>query len=410
MSKVGKGGPLHKSKPQVDVDLLFRVFSSHGPLMKLLGPYEHVSRSHAVDPKGLVHLYDLLKSLVKICPSGEIAPVSLKGALLRLLTDDCTVNDTKYAGQVWVGLRADRLTTVLCHLRRVARDPEAMKQCCSKLTGFELAKLQEVAGMIELRDQPEQPSSSQLRQPSSSQVTGPPAPATAPYSIGGSPAQDLGSPVQERTNKRLKRSDSAVSTDSQGYPLMLRSPCQDAPGTPKEVPHFLRPRLGRHTQASSSGSAVAPAPAPRQASKQPLASEDLRAALGFGPPVPKAKAQPKAQAKGKAKAKAKAKPQGKAKAQAKGKAEAQAPQQAEAEEEHAAWVGIRRTNAQKPERSYLQGREVAGGPWKLIVECSKAKSTHYSLIIDKIEKKLREEDISKEEAVALRESLVGDYE
>ena len=54
--------------------VLLKVLGDHKELVRDLGPYERISRSGAVDPKGLVHNLDLLRDLLRTEPTGEVTP------------------------------------------------------------------------------------------------------------------------------------------------------------------------------------------------------------------------------------------------------------------------------------------------------------------------------------------------
>eukprot|EP00435_Cladocopium_sp_Y103_P069021 s140_g32.t1 len=74
-----------------------------------------------------------------------------------------------------------------------------------------------------------------------------------------------------------------------------------------------------------------------------------------------------------------------------------------------AWLKINKTRAKKHERAYLCGTKKIGEKNRLIVGVSRAKSSKYNLIIDKIKAALEKEHLSKEEAKALKEELCSKY-
>lgn len=73
------------------------------------------------------------------------------------------------------------------------------------------------------------------------------------------------------------------------------------------------------------------------------------------------------------------------------------------------WIKLFKTIAKDPARSYITGRQTLQGKNKLIVEVSQKRSSCYLNITDIILKKLREENLSKEQAVALREKLCAEH-
>ena len=85
----GRGGPRHKAKPHLDTDLLYKILVDHKDLVQDMGSYEHIGTSSAPDMKGLVRN--------------------------MLLTNHTEMNNTKHRGEVWVQLRANRITILLAH-------------------------------------------------------------------------------------------------------------------------------------------------------------------------------------------------------------------------------------------------------------------------------------------------------
>lgn len=75
------------------------------------------------------------------------------------------------------------------------------------------------------------------------------------------------------------------------------------------------------------------------------------------------------------------------------------------------WFKIKKTVANKPKpRAYLTGSLEEGGKVHLIVEVTHQRSPHYLKVIDTIQEKLEVEHITKEAALALRESLCSTFE
>ena len=73
------------------------------------------------------------------------------------------------------------------------------------------------------------------------------------------------------------------------------------------------------------------------------------------------------------------------------------------------WLSINKTKAKKPERAYLCGTQTIGEKSRLSVEVSRAKGSKYNMIIDKIKAALEKDQLSKEEAKALKEELCNKY-
>lgn len=99
-------------KPHIDVMLVYDALNKHRDILVNFGPYNALSKSMAVDPKGLMHCYFLLDELIKISPTGEIHSQPMRQALLKVLQEHPEVNDTKYNGQVWMNIKSERLNAL----------------------------------------------------------------------------------------------------------------------------------------------------------------------------------------------------------------------------------------------------------------------------------------------------------
>ena len=146
----GKGGHRQFPKPYIDPGLIFTVLSANKEQVTDLGQYELISSSQAVDHKSLHQNRDLVKGFLKVSPSGEIHAQALKRALLQLLQQDPTINHSKQTGAVFCNLKQERLTTLMCHIRRVARESD-WSVAAAKLTSSEFSQLKEVLNMVEIK-------------------------------------------------------------------------------------------------------------------------------------------------------------------------------------------------------------------------------------------------------------------
>ena len=75
----------------------------------------------------------LLEDVLRLSPSGEIQSGGLRTSLMSLLTRNAEVKNTRFNGNTWANMRSERFATLLAHLRKFARDEQAMKVCASKL-------------------------------------------------------------------------------------------------------------------------------------------------------------------------------------------------------------------------------------------------------------------------------------
>ena len=205
---MGKGGRRHFPKPSVDAGLCLAALKNNIDQVQDMGPYETLSRTSGCNPQGLIDNIGLLKSLVKLEPSGEIHPQPLKAALLRLLTAEPTLTNSKFNGTVWINLRQERITCLLTHLRKLARDPDGLQFCAVRLNGSDFSQLKAVLNMLELRDEPNPTQLATAAAGSDEE------PKTVIY-------DDFQVPPPKRT---LKKEVSAVSVDSDGFPNMAKSP------------------------------------------------------------------------------------------------------------------------------------------------------------------------------------------
>ena len=407
----------------VDSGVVYTALKLHVPMLCDMGPYEVISTSQAPDFKAIVLLADMWRSLLKISPSGEIHCQPMRSALLSLLSQKPELNKTENSGQVWVGLRVERLTCLLTHLRKIKREgPAALEKAAAKLSRDEFQQLQAGLQLLTLKDEG-------LDKPSSAQ-------------------QDLGKSEPGKSNdleksprKKLKKHDSDdVSLNSFGLPRMF-----DSPEDSKKKPSSTGP-VGLE-KPSSSLAIVAFEPElvsrRRSGSRVPEKKEDLADLLGYSADPAKEKrkkrkrklgkaakagaeageaevaepeASPKAKAKAKGKAKADPVPKAKAKAKAspkaKGKAKAKAGSKGKglAKPVRKPWLAITKTNASNPRRAYLLGRTEAGEKMRLITEVSQKRCPdHFEAIIDEIKESLEKDHLTKEEARDLRESLCSKY-
>ena len=392
----------------VEFGVVYTALKLHVPMLCDMGPYEVISTSQAPDFKAMVLLADMWRSLLKISPSGEIHCQPMRSALLSLLSQKPELNKTENSGQVWVGLRVERLTCLLTHLRKTKREGSAaLEKAAAKLSRDEFQQLQAGLQLLTLKDEG-------LDKPSSAQ-------------------QDLGKSEPGKSNdleksprKKLKKHDSDdVSLNSFGLPRMFDSP-EDSKKKPGKVSSSSTGPVGLE-KASSSLAVVAFEPelvSRRRSGSRVPEKEDLADLLGYSADPAKEKkkkkrkrklgkaakagaeageaevaepeASPKAKAKAKGKAKADPVPKAKAKAKASPKAKGEAKAKAGSKGKGLAkpvrkpWLAITKTNASNPRRAHLLGRTEAGEKMRLITEVSQKRCP-------------------EEEARDLRESLCSKY-
>lgn len=349
-----------------------------------LGAYEVLSRAQACDPKALMKLLPLVKGLLNLEATAEIAPKCFMSALVRMLADKPELNKTSWNGKVWANLKAERLGTLLFHVRRLARDPDYVRQLVTKLSGADFAALAEVVGMVELRvagpmekSELSRLATTPLGKGSSSSSRPEDDAMTLAYSDEGS------SPLAK--GRKLRKTISDASVDSQGFPKMLNecpSPAQSTANSPG-----IRKRI------------IGKSPPLEKGKRQVEAQDDeddayLKIAMGFAKKQPSKKgskpSSPKAESS-------------RAPTPLKKGGTAQASKHSGARKP---WWRLRKHRGNNPEKAYIVGSTQPGAKkLPLIVEVTRARSPHYNEVADQILEALQTQHITKEEALQMRADL-----
>ena len=365
----GKGGHRHTPKPQVDGGVLFKTFQRHISLIQDFGKYEQISKSQACHPKGLVYCLPLLKGLIQLEPTCEIHGSSLRAGLFQLLVAEPSINDSPWNGDIWLGIKVERLTCLLFHMRRLQASRTEVQACAAKLTGGEFLQLQEVLQLISKKNAP------------------------------GLPLVERGVEI----TRKLKKEISDVSVDSSGFPLSLKSPAKPLvkgtgneteaeEGTELQQPSFKRKRKGSFAA-------------------EPVGEgghSTIQEALGIGAPLKK----PASKVGGK-KAKAmkgnkKKKPLVKGSPLLKGSAAREAV--ASAPSGRMKWAKVYLVTPNKPPwRAYIQGKRTMDEKKFLVVETTQHRHPKYKEILTQIKKKMEQDHITKQEALDMREDLYENY-
>ena len=363
---MGKGGPRHTVKPATDAGLLLKALKHNIAQVIDMGIYEATSRTSACSPKGLVENADLLCALVAIEPTAEVHPGPLKSAMLKLLTDEPSLNQSKFIGNVWITMRMERVTTLLYHLRRLANEPDAEKFLATRVTGAEFCALRHLIRMVEVKDAVVAAKVKKMEGLQNDSWDS----ATVAYHEDGTPSK----------KRALKKVISEVSVDEDGFPKMADSPIIE----PVEKTWTPPKRLGSKLSLESW----------EEEQRQKM----LRTSLGFESPAPPILSSSSSSSKAPL-AKGPL-PKGKSKAPLK---------KAKPLEKGSPWFKLAKTNASKPERSYILGSKSKGEKMKLIVEVPLRWSTQYLLVVDKLTQALREDNLTKDQARELRSELRKQY-
>ena len=369
---MNKGGYRHTSKPQVDQGLLMKVFSNNSNLLGNMGIYERISRSQGCDPKGLIKLLPLIRGLVELEPTCEIHQSCLRKAIFSILLEDGTLNDSKWSGAVWTGMKVERVGVLLFHLRRLAGTD--LKVAAAKLTGAEYLQLQNVVEIIKTKERPQ-------------------AAPTAPP-------------------RQLKREVSDCSVNSNGMPN-----CFGTPQSKEQSPLTKRGKGSSLLLTKEEDSRQAcPAVSflrrrPGQTLNNPSQEQgSLRAELGLKKKVKKKKRNAKKKQNKKAAKKEKAakpmKAAGVPKAGTLTKGAGTAGSLTKRSNRQK-WTKLWVTQPKKPPwRTYICGTTSPDGKGKsLIVETTKYAHPLYLDIMAEIKRRLEKDHLTKEEAKDLRQHL-----
>ena len=179
--------PQHVAQTELDAVIL-----KHHQTISNLGVYENISRPMGVNGKGLANLKSFLEDLLQIAPWANLHLTQVREAVLT--TNKVKgLNKSSMSDKSWAGQRTERIITILAHLRRLLV-PYRFEQCATKMSKASVSTLQALVQLIDTR------------------------------------YVDTGSTSSKRVLTTHLSNTSAVSCDSDGFPLMLQSPQKKAKG------------------------------------------------------------------------------------------------------------------------------------------------------------------------------------
>ena len=384
----GRGGARHHPKPYIESGLLYKVLCKHEELVFDMKGYEMLSRNSACDPRSLIQLLPLVSDLVELEPSAEIHPAPLRQCLLKMLLEKAELNTSKYKGNVFVELRAGRLTTLLSHVRRLCRGT-GFQACVANLTGLEYSLLKDTLKKVKLSEAQEKDEGGGLERSTSSNAL-----KKEEEEVQGSLKKE------EPAAKKLKPSLSDVSVDSKGWPLALASPRKEAASPPRLWKEKrVKAQACRLENASDDSGHPALQDAMGLARKKPAAALK-KAKCPTSKPLEEDKVKPN---------KAGLKKHGHAKPLKKDTAKGKPDGKPLKKEVRKPWAKISKTISLKSERCYLCGAHEGETKKHLIVEVTKKRSLQYVFIIDRIKQALEKDHITKAEALKMREDLCSQF-
>eukprot|EP00438_Fugacium_kawagutii_P029698 Skav211502 [mRNA] locus=scaffold2188:899918:906060:- [translate_table: standard] len=364
----GKGGARNFTKTFIDPGILMQALGQHPDLLQEFGVYDHVSRQQGTDPKGLMQVLPLVRTLVKVSPKAEIHSQPLRQTLLKMVCEKPSLNNSRWNGTIWSNLRAERIGVVLHHIRRL-KSPDEMRKCGAKLTAAELLQLQQVVDQMG--------------------------------------DKDLEPPPE--TRRKLKKEVSAVSYDSDGYPKELK--------TPEEKKIRNNQQMATDTEALSKGQGPE--------SSSPLVSsfrkrkgtrvtnetwcaqqsKGLAQAMGFTHGQKNTLAKGKRQKVGANKKSKASETKQVLKRPATGKSCPKKPA-ASNSDGSLPWLKLSVITGRKPARQYILGTKDDKPP-RLIVEVSEKRTKNYKQVIQVLLDRIKRNNLSKEEALELRRNNKG---
>ncbi len=148
-----RGGSRKLQVPKVALDLvqLSTIMKEESNrTMWNFGLYNGIQKAQAANGQGLLQNKDFLTALVKVTDGtcvlsamGELRPI------MKVLMDEKTaLNSSKFNNQLFAGQKATNITTMLTHLRRLAREPLRWAQVKQSLVLSQVSSLQEIVDMV----------------------------------------------------------------------------------------------------------------------------------------------------------------------------------------------------------------------------------------------------------------------
>ena len=149
---------MRRPVPKVDslnlLDVLDKYVRTKGVKAAVFfGPYAHIGRTQAAYAPGLAFNFDILEALLSVAPAGEVKSRVLKGHLMTLQAKyDGLSNNSPFSKDLWSGHRADIISTMLCHLRRVRQDTIRARQMQHTATDADVLAVDKLCMLLELTD------------------------------------------------------------------------------------------------------------------------------------------------------------------------------------------------------------------------------------------------------------------
>ena len=190
-----------------------------------LGVYDAISRSQACSGKGILHVDRMVRVILSFCPCAELLPSFLIKVFQAISTKRPEVCGSMRQ-KAYVGFMAERVTTVLAHLRRIKINDKRFQEAASHLDEASEKQLRALVSLV---------------------------------TIGalGATCETESEEPKKPLKRGLCRESSIVSCDEHGYPNMLRSEVQRDPKNTMDV-GFLQTTLNELVAKGIKEAAEAP--------------------------------------------------------------------------------------------------------------------------------------------------------
>ena len=394
-----KGGARRSSVPHVSLEALQSVIDKaverKGRDAFMMGEYDQKKVSTAVSAKGIHQNVEYIREFYKIS-SGEILAGQLKQCILKY---GHSHNDSEWKDDLWAGRIASQMVCLLSHVRRLKREEAKLRQCLLQATGSER---QTVLELVDLQPDykkavPEAAEACKKALPSSSVAL--PARQSSTGSTSDADQQAC------KKARSLKPAISDVSVDSNGWPMMLKSPKrskQEEEEAPPQIMSILEKRRASYKEQLNK--------AAQEAAEEFVKSRKWPERRPAKKPACKAGIQKKTAAKEK---------NAKREAAESSRLERKPATSASQEDMQAAarqrpgrrpWTAVKKILGK--DQAYLMG--LFDEKWKLIIGCTKKMGQffpggHHSVVLE-LEKCAMEESMTKEKVKQKRDDLVKEVD
>ena len=215
-----RGGHRRGPVEPVDMDDLSKIWQSAiakwGREAFSLGNYDSIKSTQACSARGLSGNEFFIREIMKIS-NGEILCSQMKQSILKHAS---THNFSALKDDLWAAQIAHRMVCMMSHYRRLRRSSEKVRQCLANATGVERQIIKELLAL--------EPGKACKKAEQANVKTADIVQENETHagsSNDKAPKRDKKATVVTR---ELHRKISPVSLDSEGFPMMLKSPDSDA--------------------------------------------------------------------------------------------------------------------------------------------------------------------------------------